>query len=570
MLSATLRCLRRCGVSRTSIALMSLLLPARALVEACSAGLLAALLALLLTPDAVPQGWSRVLLRTVEAGSPLSPLLLLGGALLLFRGLLAPLLGWWRGRLIVGWTQALSLRALDGEIQRPASARLDRHAQGSNTLVNHVAPRIIQGRVLPLLELLSESLLALMLFALLLSHGLWPGLLLCTALLLGAGASHLLLQRFSGGGLRARTLTDMQRWVTDSVACLREIHLYARERSVLAGYRPLARRFAHAMAQERTLADMQLPIVEALFLLALGGVALLLPGHLALGNDSAPLALFGVAAVRLLPSLRRMATSLRTLAFGRASFNAFAASLTDPAEPGSRTRQDGAAPGLLFDAQGLVYRYPGAQQDVLQALDLRCAAGQWLALSGPSGAGKSTLVDLLLGELHALAGTLRWSTPTPGIGYAGALTTLVQGSLRDNLGFHQACADDARLHEALWIAGIEHLLQRLPGGFDEDLGSVEQRLSGGERQRIGLARAVLHASDLLILDEATAALDMASEAAFLQRLRQCRPGTAVLQVTHRESSLAQFDRLLRLAHGRLSECDQATDNSAAQRLSQTV
>lgn len=183
---------------------------------------------------------------------------------------------------------------------------------------------------------------------------------------------------------------------------------------------------------------------------------------------------------------------------------------------------------------------------------------------GESGVGKSTLVDVLIGELQPSQGSLQWlDLPAEHrtIGYAASGTTLIPGTLRDNLAFLGSGTEQV-LREALTIAGVDALLKRLPLGLDTPVEAFEQQLSSGERQRIGLARAVAHAKVLLILDEATAALDQLSESRFLQALRAARPELAVVLITHRLTALRHTDRNVLMADGTLTDfmCSPGSDS----------
>jgi ABC-type multidrug transport system fused ATPase/permease subunit len=116
-----------------------------------------------------------------------------------------------------------------------------------------------------------------------------------------------------------------------------------------------------------------------------------------------------------------------------------------------------------------------------------------------------------------------------------------------------ASADEAALWEALSVVGLAERVRALPGGLNEPVGDRGSQLSGGERQRLVLARALLRRPSLLILDEATAALDPASEAALLDKLRSLDPRPAAIVVAHRAATLAHCDSLIEIQHGRLKK-----------------
>ena len=185
----------------------------------------------------------------------------------------------------------------------------------------------------------------------------------------------------------------------------------------------------------------------------------------------------------------------------------------------------------------------------------RLQRGRWLGLHGPSGAGKSLLVDTLVGLVRPNAGELSLDgqpfdpAATPGwpreIAYLGQDGGVVGASLRALI---DAPADTApaRIDALIDAFGLAPLVERV-GSLDAPVGDRAARLSGGERQRLALVRAVLRSPSLLILDEATAALDLAAEAEVLGTLRALLPQAAVLMVSHRPQTLARMDETLAIA-----------------------
>lgn len=181
---------------------------------------------------------------------------------------------------------------------------------------------------------------------------------------------------------------------------------------------------------------------------------------------------------------------------------------------------------------------------------------EWLALVGPSGAGKTTFVDLIAGLFEPQSGTIKvdghaltavlpqWQA---GIAYVGQDGAVFNDSIRGNLLPPQG-SDDARLWRVLEAVGLANRVRAFPAGLDESVGDRGSQLSGGERQRLVIARALLRQPNLLILDEATAALDPKSEAALIERLRALDPRPAALVIAHRESTLAHCDSRVAIQH----------------------
>jgi len=206
-----------------------------------------------------------------------------------------------------------------------------------------------------------------------------------------------------------------------------------------------------------------------------------------------------------------------------------------------------------------------APEFVLRGIDLPIEAGVITAVIGPSGAGKSTIADLANGLLLPTRGGLLLDGRVLGpaamrlwrrqVGYVGQDTVLFHQSVRQNLLWARPEATEEDLREALMLASAAFVYD-LPGGLESVVGDRGILLSSGQRQRISLARALLRKPTLLILDEATNALDVENEARVLDGLRdvvQARKGAlTVLMIAHRASAICRADRVFELEDGRIS------------------
>lgn len=206
--------------------------------------------------------------------------------------------------------------------------------------------------------------------------------------------------------------------------------------------------------------------------------------------------------------------------------------------------------------------HPGRPRPALDGVTLSLPPGSVTALTGPSGAGKSTLADVLCGLLTPDEGTLRVAgEPVLGAGrrawrehvaYVQQDPFLFHASIRDNLLWARPGASEAELRACLAAAAADFALA-LPDGLDTLVGDRGARLSGGERQRIALARGLLRAPRLLILDEVTSALDAANEATIANAIAALRGRFTIVIIGHRGALSALAERTVRLENGRIVE-----------------
>ncbi|MDD0975284.1 ABC transporter ATP-binding protein [Pseudomonas fontis] len=208
-------------------------------------------------------------------------------------------------------------------------------------------------------------------------------------------------------------------------------------------------------------------------------------------------------------------------------------------------------------------RYETDQPDVLHKVSLQIAPGSMTALVGASGSGKTTLVRLIARFFDASQGSVLVGGVDVRQMSSGQLAAqisqifqdayLFQGSIADNIRIGKADATDAEVMEAARQAGVVEIIERLPQGLDTPVGEGGTRLSGGERQRISIARALIKDAPILLVDEATAALDAENQAAIAEALARLRGKRTLIVIAHQLSTVAMADQIVVLDNGQVSE-----------------
>ena len=229
--------------------------------------------------------------------------------------------------------------------------------------------------------------------------------------------------------------------------------------------------------------------------------------------------------------------------------------------PGSRPRDDATQTPMGADAggirvSGLHVTYPGDDRSILAGVNLHVKPGEILAIAGPSGAGKSTLLLALARLIPTAAGSIEVGGASASNGAVGQRVALVgqhahifRTTVRDNL--LAPDVDDATAWAALDSVQLSERIRSDPAALDTALQEAGGGWSGGERQRLGLARGLVRGAAVLLLDEPTAGLDAATEAAFLATLREVTADRTVVIVTHREPVMRASDRVALLIDGRI-------------------
>ncbi|MEO0030814.1 MAG: hypothetical protein RIS94_572 [Pseudomonadota bacterium] len=354
----------------------------------------------------------------------------------------------------------------------------------------------------------------------------------------------------------AAAMTDR---LTEIIDGGRVVRLFAQEEAEQARVRTLAGRTFAAYFRLNRQAGLVTPVFD--LLVACLFVTLLLAAH-ALQVPLPQVSAFLILLVRGQPQVGQFVQARTTFAGQVGALGEVEWLLRQPVRPPveAPVPLSGLPQPVRFDR--VSFAYPDGTAGLRDA-SFTIAADGVTALVGPSGSGKSTLVNLLCGLVRPDSGTIRLGTVpieriAPAdrhahVALAGQDMGLFTGTVADNIAYGRPGVDRAEINEAARAAGALPFIEALPQGLDSPVGEGGRNLSGGQRQRIGLARALLLKPDLLILDEATNAVDALTEREIMTLLHERRFFRAALVISHRPSTLAACENALVLDGGRVVE-----------------
>lgn len=372
--------------------------------------------------------------------------------------------------------------------------------------------------------------------------------------------------------------SGMNKWLLQSIQGIKEIKVMKEEDFFEGKYNEFGRLHVSANRWSQTLMLVPRFMIEGV---CMGAMFLVVSLMIKSGSNFETiipiLTAVAMAAVRLLPSINRISNALSQMAYGEPMLDKVLENL-DMFHEGEldgkkvvdmgdgRIGQEMVEPSSSFgwdiSLNGVSYKYPGSESYVLEKVSAVIHKGESIGIVGPSGAGKTTAVDLILGLLKPMQGSVRvdgknietcrnWWLDQ--VGYIPQVIFMLDGSIRENVIFGEVSDGvDEGVWRALREAALDDFVKGLSDGLDTQIGERGVRLSGGQRQRIGIARALYRNPKVLIFDEATSSLDQDTENAIMDSIHKLKGQKTIIIIAHRLSTIESCDHILRVEGGKIN------------------
>ncbi len=364
--------------------------------------------------------------------------------------------------------------------------------------------------------------------------------------------------------------SNLFKWINQTVTGIKEVKVGGREKYFIDTYRGYGKGYVDAVQKYTLYNNIPKLIIETV---CVAGIVVYFLYVFLTGQSSEDImpiiTAFGLAVARLMPSANRINNQLNNIAYFEPFFMGVSDTLqvdingenTDisfmevPKEKLPVTKE--------IVLKGVSYKYPNTDKWILKDANVMVPVGQAIGIVGTTGAGKSTIVDVLLGLLVMQEGKItadgrdifakenyrKW---LKNVGYIPQSIFMIDDSIRKNVAFGipEDEIDDNRVWEVLKEAQLDEFVRSLPEGLDSSVGERGIRVSGGQRQRLSIARALYEDPEVLIMDEATAALDNDTEKAIMDSINRLHGNKTLIIIAHRLQTIEKCDAVYRIGDGK--------------------
>ena len=494
--------------------------------------------------------------------------------------ILKGLTGFFQVRFITSLEYNISKRLVEEYLHQPYSWFLSRHSSDLAKNILSETSTVISGYIQSIIDLIAKTVIAIAIIILLLIVNLNLALTIGSSLIF----VYLVVIYFSRkylkkiGAIRLKNNQLRFKAVNEAFGAVKAIKVGGLEKIYINNFSKSAKIFAKTLASAQIIVQIPRLIIEAV---AFGGIILMILyfiREIGSFNYALPIiSLYILAGYRLLPALQQIYMSYSNMNFNKPAFYKLYTDLESLKHFNKTKDQEFFRFNKTIALKNIHYSYPDALRTALKDVNLSFSVNSTIGLVGATGSGKTTTVDIILGLLEPQKGTLEvdgiiiteknlrsWQKS---IGYVPQHIFLSDDTIAANIAFGVETQDINQnlVEQASKIAELhQFVIDELPEQYQTKVGERGVRLSGGQRQRIGIARALYHNPKILILDEATNALDHQTEKAVMDAINNLNKKTTIILIAHRLNTVKNCDVIFKLDKGCVvnrGTFDQIIDNN---------
>jgi ABC-type multidrug transport system fused ATPase/permease subunit len=553
------------------------------ILEVFGTGMIAPFISIAITPDAIKNiYWLDLIYKRINFHSEQQFLIILG-SILVIAFYLKAFLAFNAQKAVFkfsfGFKKELSCKLLKAYIQAPYSYHL---RINSATLIQNVIDTtnaVSIGVLSTFLTLISNTVIVLALMLLLIKINAIALILIALLLLISFGLLHPMRNRLARWSKeRFHAYGEMIRIINHGLGGLKETRVIGCESYFKNQMEEQSRIYAKSSTLASAYGNLSRFVLEPLMMSFLIGFTFLFItlNQNQTQNLTEVLGIFALASVRLLPAVGNLISGINVIRGNSYSLDRLFFDLKelekeklinnfDSARVSNKLLPKGQQTFRFSDKvilDGLTFQYPNTTRNVLEHISLSIRKGESIGLIGKSGAGKTTLIDVILGLFIPQFGDIKvdgvsvysnlrtWQNM---LGYVPQSIFLIDDSLERNIAFGvpDHLIDQHKLKKAIEMAQLSEVVDQLPAGVKTIIGERGVLLSGGQRQRVGIARVLYHEREILVFDEATAALDTETEHLITEATKALSGSKTIIIIAHRLSTIEHCDCIYQLEQGRI-------------------
>jgi ABC-type bacteriocin/lantibiotic exporter with double-glycine peptidase domain len=367
------------------------------------------------------------------------------------------------------------------------------------------------------------------------------------------------------GNLRQNLSGTAMKQVLESLNGIKDIKVYSAENFFLKNFEKTIKRFAETntivmIFQQVPKLGLELIVVLIMMLLVFFNMEYLAKNNILLQT----IGLFAIASIKMIPSVTKILVALQNFRFNRPSIRVLSNELKNKDSVNTQNKKNQKFEFTKnIQLKDICYKYPKSEKYVLRNINLEIKKGQKIGLVGESGSGKSTLLNIIMGLIDPTSGQMcvdnknisqfksEWLA---NIGYVPQKIYLADDSIKSNIAF--GLTDEeiniSKIEKSTINANLKKFIDSLKDGYSARVGEFGNKISGGQAQRVGIARAYYKSSDVIILDEATNALDIDNEDKIIKIINKNEDSKTFIIVSHRESILRECNLIFSLVDGQIT------------------